>query len=181
MSQRPKKIFMIYHGRYPAELGIAFFMAKMAEAFSDLGTEVTVLVPRRFDRTKKKSSEYFGTRDNFKVVFLPVIDFLFIKYYNSIFQRIIFAFSLFTFSISTIFYLLFKASREDIIHSNDTPPLLFASVFFPKTVYEVHNFPNSQKGYYKVLFNSVWKVIVTNRWKKEKIMKEFNISENRII
>jgi glycosyltransferase involved in cell wall biosynthesis len=177
----PKKMFMIYHGRFPAELGIAFFVAKMAEAFSDLGVEVIVLVPRRVGRTEKKSSEYFGTRDNFKVVFLPVLDFLFIKYYNSFFQRIIFAISLFTFSLFCLFYLIFNAKKEDLIHSNDTPPLLLASFFFPKTVYEVHNYPKAQKGYYTLLFNQVWKVIVTNRWKKEKIMGEFNISKDRII
>ena len=78
MKEKKRKIFMIYHGRYPAELGIAFFVAKMAEAFSDLGQEVVILAPRRLGRTSKTSSEYFGTEDNFKVVFVPVIDLFFI-------------------------------------------------------------------------------------------------------
>lgn len=177
MKEKKRKIFMIYHGRYPAELGIAFFVAKMAEAFSDLGQEVVILAPRRLGRTSKTSSEYFGTEDNFKVVFVPVIDLFFI----GVLEKITFIISLFTFSVSCLFYLFFKASREDVIHSNDTPPLLFASFFFPKTVYEVHNFPKAQKSFYTLLFNRMWKVIVTNRWKKEKIMKEFNILEDRII
>ncbi len=181
MAEKPKKIFMVYHGRFPAELGIAFFVAKMAEAFSELGVEVTVLVPRRLGRTNKKSSEYFGTKDNFKVVFLPSLDFFFIPYNGSFFQKFIFITSLFTFSVSTLIYLFFKASKSDVIHSNDTPPLLLTSYFFPKTVYEVHNFPESQRGFYNLIFRRVWKIIVTNRWKMEKIREIFSISRERML
>ena len=172
-----KKIFLIYHGRFPAELGIAFFTAKMAEAFCNAGMETIVLVPRRLKRTSKTSSEYFGTKDNFKVVFLPVLDLLFIGFL----EKITFLISLFSFSISCVLYLLFKANKQDVIISCDTPPLLFASIFFPKTVYEIHNYPKNQKGFYSLLFKRVWKIIATNRWKKEKIMKEFGITEERII
>src|SRR3989339_774862 len=97
-----KKIFLIYHGRFPAELGIAFFTAKMAEAFCNAGMETIVLVPRRLKRISK-------------------------------------------------------------------------------TVYEIHNYPKNQKGFYSLLLKRVWKIIATNRWKKEKIMKEFGITEERII
>ena len=177
VTTKPKKIFLIYHGRFPAELGIAFFKAKMAEAFCNAGVETIILVPRRLKRTSKTVSEYFGIKDNFKIVFLPVIDLLFIGFL----EKITFLVSLFSFSISCVLYLIFKAKKQDIIISCDPPPLLFASFLFPKTVYEIHNYPKNQKNFYSLIFRKVWKIIVTNKWKKEKIMREFAISEDRII
>lgn len=171
------KVFMIYHGRFPAELGIAFFTAKMAEAFSGQNLETIVLVPRRLYRTNKTSKEYFGIEENFKVKFLPVIDLFFIPF----FQKITFIISLFTFAFSCLIYLIFKADKNSVIISNDTPPLLLASLLFPKTVYEIHNYPKAQRGFYSLVFRRVWKIIVTNRWKKEKIMMEYGIKEDRII
>lgn len=176
MPEKRKKIYLIYHGRFPGELGIAFFTAKMAEAFAHNGSEVSVLVPRRLSRTHKTSKEYFGVEENFKVVFLPVLDLLFIPYL----EKITFIISLFSFSIFSFFYLLFAARKDDVIVSNETPPLLLASLFFPKTVYEIHNFPKNQQKYYSLVFRKVWKVIATNLWKKEKIMETFGILPERI-
>jgi glycosyltransferase involved in cell wall biosynthesis len=177
MEKKEKKIFMIYHGRFPAELGIAFFTAKMAESFSDFGARVTILAPRRLQRDRRTPSEYFGTKNNFQVVFLPVLDFLFIPFL----QKISFLLSLITFSISSFIYLLFKAKKEDIIHSNEALSILLVSFFFKNTVYEIHDFPKSKRSIFNTLFKKVSKIIVTNRWKKEKIMQEFNLSESRIL
>ena len=177
MPEKKKRIFMIYHGRFPAELGIAFFVAKMAEAFTNQGLEVTVVVPRRLGRTRQTSQEYFGIKSDFKVVFIPVIDLLFIP----VLEKISFIISLFSFSIFSTIYLLFKARKMDIIHSSDTPPLLFASYFFPKTVYEIHNYPKNQRKFYDLVFKRTGKIIVTNRWKMEKIMQEFSIPKERMI
>jgi glycosyltransferase involved in cell wall biosynthesis len=172
-----KKIFVIYHGRFPAERAAALFAAKCAESFHDLGLQTTLLVPRRFKRSQENYSEYFGMKNSFKVVFLPTLDLFFVPFLD----KIAFIVNFLTFSKSCLWYLLFNAKKEDIIYSNESMPLFFVSFFFSNTVYEIHDFPKSKKTFYSILLRRVGKIIVTNLWKKEKIKEQFNISENKIM
>src|SRR3989338_8945685 len=118
-----RKLFLIFHGRFPSEKAAALFAAKSAEAFAASGQEVVMLVPRRFGRFKESAYNFYGLERNFKIVFLPTLDLFALPF----FKRFAFGLSFVLFSVFSFSYLIFRARRGDIIYSNETLPLLFSS------------------------------------------------------
>lgn len=171
------KIFYIFHGRFPSEKAASLFAAKSCEALAEQNCSVILLVPRRIGRLKENFFEYYKIKNNFKIVFLPTLDLFPFK----IFENLAFRLSLISFSCSSLFYLFFKAKKEDIIYSNETLPLLFTSYFFKNTFYELHDFPEKKFSFYKKLFKRLRWILVTNRWKIEKLKDIFNIENNKFI
>ena len=176
MESIKSKLFLIFHGRFPGEKAAALFAAKSAEAFADCGIEVVLLVPRRFGRSKETPFKYYGIKNNFRVVYLPVVDLFKIP----LVKRAAFLISYFTFSKWVSIYLWFKAKKTDIIYSNEALPLLFASLVFPNTFFEVHDFPKKSflNGW---LFLHLKLAIATNRWKKNELVKMFCVPEAKIL
>lgn len=171
-----KKLFLIFHGRFPGEKAAALFAAKSAEAFADAGLGVTVLAPRRLARVRETPHDYFGTKDNFRTVLLPVIDLFGIPFL----KRFAFYVSYISSSIFLFFYLLFAARRSDIVYSNESLPLLLASFFFPLTFYEVHDLP-VRSFLNRTLLSRVRGSVATNRWKKDELSRRFDLSRERIL
>ncbi|MSU55006.1 MAG: glycosyltransferase [Candidatus Taylorbacteria bacterium] len=170
------KLFLVFHGRFPSEKAAALFVAKSAEAFAEKTCEVILLVPRRFGRASKPAREFYGLKNNFKIVFLPTIDF----FPFPVLRKLAFYISYISFSIITFIYLILRAKRHDTIYSNEALPVLLASFILPKTVYEIHDFPK-ENFFYRKIFSKVSKFVVTNVWKSEKLQKIFSVSRDRII
>lgn len=170
-----KRLFLIFHGRFPSEKAAALFAAKSAEVFADKGLSVVLVAPRRLGRLEESAFKFYGLKENFKVVFLPTIDLFKVPFL----KRFAFPVSFGLFSLFSFLYLLFRAKPGDIIYSNESLPLLMASFAFPKTVYEIHDFPRNN-FYYRAVFRRVAFFIATNRWKKGKLLEIFKISEEKI-
>lgn len=177
MEKKHKKIFYIFHGRFPSEKAASLFAAKSCEALAGQRVELTLLVPRRTGRDGENPFTFYRIKNNFRVVFLPTID----LFPLHIFNRVAFFVSFFTFSIFSFFYLLFNANKKDIIYSNESLPLFLASFVFLNNLYEVHDFPENKNFFYKLLFKKLKWVLATNKWKKEKLQEVFGISAEKII
>ncbi|MDO8482536.1 MAG: glycosyltransferase family 4 protein [bacterium] len=171
-----KRIFLIFHGRFPSEKAAALFVAESAAAFVALGREVVLLAPRRFGRMPESAYDFYGLEKNFKIVFLPTLDLFTLPFI----KRFAFGLSFISFSIFSFAYLFFCAKRRDIIYSNESLPLIFASLVFSRTAYEIHDFPKNN-FYYRTVFRLVKYFVATNRWKKEKIQQIFNVPAEKII
>jgi len=171
------KIFLIFHGRFPGEKAASLFAAKGSESFAKIGTEVTLIVPRRIWREKIDPYKYYNLEKNFKIIYLPTLDFFTVP----LFRKIAFPISFLVFSFFSFIYLLFKAGRQNIIYSNESLVIFFSSFYFPNTLYELHDFPKKNKFFYKWLFKKVRHLLITNKWKAEKVVHEFNVSEKKII
>lgn len=172
-----RSIFLIFYGRFPSEKAASLFATKSCEAFAGAGEKVTLLVPRRTGREKTDLYQYYHVQKNFKVVFLPVLDFLSLPF----FQRYTFLVGYLTFSISCLLYLFVKAKKEDLIYSNESLPLFFASSYFPNTFYEVHDFPERKLSFYRVLMHRMRYLLVTNTWKVENIVHAFSLPSKKIL
>ena len=170
------KLWLIFHGRYPSEKAASLFAAKSCEAFADTGYDVTLLAPRRIGRSRESAAAYYGIRENFRTVFIPVFDLFLIPFL----KRLAFFMSYWTFSKWSFWYLFFRASREDVIYSNEMLPLLFASFYFKNTVYEVHDFPKNS-FLNRLLFKRVGRVIATNKWKSEKLREQFGLAPSTVL
>ncbi len=171
------KIFLIFHGRFPSEKAASIFAAKSAESFAK-HMEVVLVVPRRFGRIKSDPYEFYNVSKSFKIVYLPTID----LFNLPIFGKIAFFVSYLLFSLSTLFYLLFNASKEDIVYSNENLPILFISFFFKNSFYEMHDFPAPRfYFYYKLLLKRVRWILIHNKWKADKAKDVLNVSKGKII
>ena len=170
---RMKTLFLIFHGRFPSEKAASIFTAENCSAFANLGWKVILLVPRRLERLKKDPFEYYSVPNNFSIKYLPVIDlFNFLK-------NIAFIISFLTFSISTFFFLLKNTKKGDIIYSNETLPLFISS--FKNTFYEMHDFPESNLWFYKVLMRKVRWILIHNKWKINEAIEKLYVSSDKIL
>ncbi len=176
-NNNKKKIFYIFHGRFPSEKAASLFAAKSCEALANQGVELTLLVPRRLRRSKSDLFEYYQIKKNFNVVFLPTID-LFSVFFV---KKIAFFVSFILFSVISFVYLLVKVNRRNIIYSNETLPLILASLAFSNTFYEVHDFPETKFFFNRVLFKRLKWLLSTNKWKKQKLQEVFDLSPRKII
>jgi glycosyltransferase involved in cell wall biosynthesis len=175
-SKKSRSLFYIFHGRFPSEKAASIFAAKSCEALGDVGERVILLVPRRFGRINKDPYEYFGVKNNFKIVYLPTIDLFPLPIPKSIAFRVSFV----VFSIAVLVYLLARAKKTDIVYSNESLALFISSFIFPNTLYEVHDFPEKKFWYYNKLFKRLKWILVTNIWKEKELIKRFGIDKKRM-
>lgn len=176
MRTSGKRIFLVFHGRFPSEKAASLFVAKSAEAFVSVGSDVVLLVPRRLARARQSETEFYGLQKHFKVVFLPVLD----LFYVPLLRRVAFHVSFISFSLFVFLYLSMFAKKDDVIYSNEGFPLFFASFLFPNTVYEVHDF-FSDKWYHRKILKRISRFVSTNRWKMKKMIERFDILAEKII
>ena len=174
---KDKKMFLIFHGRFPSEKAASLFAGKSAEAFAREGIDVTLIVPRRFGRVKSDPFEYFSLEKNFEIKYLPTIDLFSIPFL----KRFAFRVSLIFFSFTTLGFIFGTGKiKNSLIYSNETLPLMFLSLFSKNCFYEMHDFPEKKKYFYGELFKRVKAIIVHNKWKMENIKKDFFVPEQKL-
>jgi glycosyltransferase involved in cell wall biosynthesis len=173
----PKKIFYIFHGRFPSEKAASIFAAKSVEALVDAGREVVMLVPRRLGCTKLDPYAYYGIKKNFTTIYIPTIDLFHIPF----FAQFAFFVSYICFSLGVFVYLFFRAERPSLVYSNESLPLIVSSFVFKHLLYEVHDFPDHARLLNRFLLKRTEMVLVTNTWKKEKMIEQFGLVKDHII
>lgn len=173
--QNKHTLFLVFHGRYPSEKAASLFAAKSAEAFVMNGMRTILLVPRRIGRAHSDHESFYKLKHGFPVVYIPTIDV--IPFHIA--ERIAFRISLTVFSVCAFVYLLFRASRRDIVYSNETLPLLLASFRFSRTCYEMHDYPERALWLYRLLFKRIQHVLITNNWKLGRFKQAFPQSASK--
>lgn len=172
------KLFLVFNGRFPSEKAAALFAAKSAEAFAEEeGFEVMLLAPKRLGRATEDAFAFYDLKKNFAVRYLPTIDLFPIPFVT----HIAFYVSYIAFSISSLLYLLVQSGRQDIIYSNESLPLFLISFFRKKVYYELHDMPRSKRLFHRWFFRRVKGIVVTNLWKKERLMHEFGVPDDRLL
>jgi len=172
-----KRLFLIFHGRFPSEKAASLFAAKSCEAFAKKGVDVILLVPRRFGRFSGSPYDYYKLERNFKIVFLPVVDLFFLPFSS----KFSFYVSFLSFSVSSFFYLMFRLDKNSIVYSNESLPLLFASFLSSNTFYEMHDFPESKLSLFGVFLGRIRWILVHNRWKMERLKDLFNVNHKKLL
>jgi glycosyltransferase involved in cell wall biosynthesis len=170
-----RKLFLIFHGRFPGEKAASLFAAKSAEAFARAGLEVIVLVPHRKGIDSQTAYHYFGVPQNFSIVEIPTVAIW------PIFKKISFWLSYRSFSNGVATYLKSHVGPDDIIYSNETLPLLAASAVSSNLFYEMHDFPESKFALFKYFLSKVKWMLVHTQWKVERVKKDFSVSAQQIL
>lgn len=171
-----RKLYLIFHGRFPGEKAASLFAAKSAEAFAGEGLDVEVIVPRRRGVRPEEAYAYFGVKKDFHIVELPIIDL-----FGVLPGKIAFFLNFIQFSIGCYLHLRRVAGGDDVIYSNEIAPLYAASFVSPNTFYEMHDFPESKLRLFARFLGRVKWLLVHNQWKAARVREVFHFPGDRIL
>jgi glycosyltransferase involved in cell wall biosynthesis len=169
------RIKLIFNGRFPSEKADSLFAVLDARSFASEGVSVEVVVPRRFGH-KKDPFEFYGIKEKIELKYLPVIDLYFLPLPKSFAYFV----GILSFSLSCFVYAIFSSDQNDIFYSNEILPI-FPISFLRKTFYEMHDYPESKKGFFGMMIRRISKILIHNSWKTKKAIEEFGLNPNKII
>jgi len=167
------KILYIVNARIPTEKAHGVQIMKMCEAFSKIGCEVELILPRRINPIKKDPFSFYNIEKKFKIKKLPCLDLIFFDKYLGHLGLWIESLS---FVLVAVWFLLFK--KKDMIFTRDKF-FLFLSLFKKNFIFEAHNFPQ-HFFLYKPFLKKVKKIITITSNLKKKFLKE-GIKEEKLV
>lgn len=168
------KIIYITNNRIPTEKAHGFQVMKMCEAFSKLGIQVELFIPKRLNAIKDSPFDYYNIREIFDIKKVPVIDLIPLSKFLGSFANFIESLTFAIFAISKL-----PKDGNYIVYSRDQFILWFLSFTNKKFVYEVHSFPGKPK-FYKRIWRKAHKIITITHGIKNLIIKR-GIPEDKII
>lgn len=172
-----KKIYYIFNGRFPSEKAHALYAAKSCEAFSRNGYDVVLLVPRRARDTQLAYPDFFGIEKSFSVNYLPTVD----LYRSFLPTKLAFFVNHFFFSLSVCMFVLLRKKEEAVYFSHEVLSSLALAFSGRRVVYEMHDYPDSYRSIFSLLFSKAHKLVTQNQWKKERLLKEFHLDAQKIL
>lgn len=170
-----RNLFILFHGRFPSEKAAALFAADTARAFSPFFS-VTLVVPSRFTHIQESAHNVYGLPKEVASMHIPVIDLFSVP----LLSKAAFLVSMLCYSIG-VFFALMRARSGDVVISNDPLPALIATFSRAGVSYEVHDYPEHWKGFYRLLFSRVSLIIATNLWKHKALARDFPEAKEHIL
>ncbi len=127
-----KKLIYIANARFPTEKAHGLQIAKMCEAFAELGYQVELWVPQRKNHLQDNPFVYYQVKQNFVVRYLPVWDLI------GTVPRLGFWVENATFALKVLL-LLSREPAEVVIYSRDQMSLSLIQKFTSRrTYFEFH-------------------------------------------
>ena len=165
------KILYIANVRFPTPRAHGLQIAKMCEAFARAGEDVTLMVPRLEERYGDPFS-YYGMERVFSIRRVSVLNWLTLGFFGYLIRMISFAYGV----------LMSGASRRShLIFSRDIVSAYFFSFLCPTVVFEAHDLPRRHLWFWRYALGRMKAVVSTNRWKADKLVKEFRVARQRIV
>jgi glycosyltransferase involved in cell wall biosynthesis len=169
------KIYFVVNARIPTKKAYGIHVAKMSEAFLEVGNELILVIPHT-----KASAEsvraFYGLRCDVPVRILPSLD-----WYGK--GRLGFIVSSVLFSVSCIFYFrtLNTEAKKGILYTTDMDSFSFS--FLPYTGLPVFSEMHDWRGntsYTRSFFRKVMGVVATNTETARRLQNSFNLPDSKI-
>lgn len=163
------RITYIVNARIPTERANGIQIIHTCEALANMGAEVELIVPWRFNSLKENPYKYYGIKENFSIKKLPSFDLLRIGKFGFFIQE-------WTFIFSAIIFLLISNKKKEIIYvRGERLARGILSIISKRPVFlETHMMPNNFNIYEKTFKKARGIVVVTKYYKKELQDKGFN-------
>lgn len=162
------KLAYITNANIPDDWAHSVQIMNMCKSFSDVGVEVTLIVPDRSFLTEDPF-EYYKISKVFSIKKVPCID-LSVGSPNPFFYWLRFL----SFYISARFYIWFN--RFDVLYSRD----LYSTFFFPGVVLEQHSFPKKLFFWHKFAFSLTQKIVVLTSFIKNNFV-DIGVSKDKVL
>ncbi len=161
--------------RLPTEKAHGIQIMKTCERFAAEGFDVHAYTPLRAQPLKRDAFDFYGTPHVFALHRLPALDLM--RPFGAFGFRVMQA----TFAASVFFGFLFRSAwRKSFVFGRDALPLLAATVFTRKVIWELHDFTPSIERLLRRWQHRFAGFVVTNQWKKDQLVEKIGISPERI-
>lgn len=174
-SKNDLKLVYVSNTRFPTEKAHGIALAKLCEAFAELGIPVEVVVPRVKNALTEDPYSFYNVKKNFSITYLPTLDIRFFGFLREAF----FIIQLFSFSVNAYFYCKKFEKENAVFFSHDYIPLFFLSFLKNPIIYDIHHFPGNNIFYQRVMKKSIIYPVQT-KWKVEELSKRFGIPKDKI-
>jgi glycosyltransferase involved in cell wall biosynthesis len=161
------KLIYLANARMPTEKAHGLQIIQMCEAFVNLGMEVELIVPFRFNKLKQNPFDYYGIDRKFEITRLPCLDLISLG-----FGLLGFWIANVTFLLVAKIYLLFK--KYDILYTREA----IAALLFNAAVVEIHSLPERLRIF---IYHQARKIIVLTSFLKIRLIKEAGLSEDKVL
>lgn len=158
-------LYLLNH-RYPTEKAYGIQVSKMCEAFSRLGVNTTLLVPKRRSKIKDNPFSFYDLNNSFRIEILNSPDF----YWPGFFDRFAFMIKN-TLSAWKLIKFARKYFPNAFIFSRDEFPLFLLSFTNSKLCFEAHKFSENKMFLYKRLRRRGVKIIAISEGIKNMFLK----------
>lgn len=159
------RLIYIVNQRLPTEKAYGIQIIKMCEAFASGGLDVTLLMPQRGNPSGKTVFDYYGVKDNFKIIQLRCLDF----YWPGIFDKIAFIIKQ-TVSALVLVRVTLR-NKYDIIYSRDELPVFLLSFFRKNLVFEAHRFSEKRNIFYRRFKKENIKIVAISQGLKDEFVR----------
>ena len=160
--------------RLPTEKAHGIQIMKTCEALSRQGIKVELIVPRRLNRIKHESFEFYGVEKNFKITKLWCLDLISLN----IFGAVGFWLESWTFYRAVKKYL--RKQNEAIYYTRDLPIAYWLSQDVSPLYYEIHTLPERITLKYREAWQQAKGLVVISDGLKNELLKQ-GVSENKIL
>ncbi len=171
-------IFFLMNVRFPTEKAHGQQIAKMCEAYTELGHRVVLVLPKRINPITQDPCEYYGLRTPIETVLLPVIDLLWSRWIP---RRLAFV-------LMEVSFLFF--AKRWVRRQTDASALVITRDQFlaPRLrkrgwmiAFEGHDMADDFLKRHPKLGRNVDLVIMTNTWKAEEARRVWGNTRARLV
>lgn len=158
----------------PTERAMGLAIAKMCEAFANLGKEVVLILPKRKNILQNKDIfEYYKLNNNFKIKYITCLDLGFLIKTPFWFPILY---------ISFIFNLkrFLKKEENFILYTREAEVLYFLDKKY-KAVLEIHHFNGLRNFFAKNVLSKIYKIIALTEGVKKDLQSKFQINAEKIL
>lgn len=174
-------IFYITNARFPTEKAHGFQIAKMCEAFSDLGHKVTIVVPKRQTHIVESPEMYYGTKTRLSIIYINSKDYFSIYWMP---RKIAFLLTELSFFRKLSAWLRKNNPKIGLVITRDQFVISQIKKIWPDTalVFEAHDIGRLFFRLHRHIAQASDCIVVTNEWKQKEIQKHWgNIAYNKTI
>jgi len=174
------KIYFVANNQLPTTKAHGLQIVKMCEAFTKIGEDCELLIPKRsLDPNIKETDplKFYGLKTPIKITRLWSFNFIYTIYYLYVLKLGFFGKALFWLQQLSFGYSVKKyiKNKNSIIYSRDQFVLYTLSNTKYKLYWEAHNFPrNINSGFYKKILKRIDGLFVITDSLKEKFYKFYN-------
>jgi len=155
------RLVYIANLRLPTEKAHGIQIMKMCEAFSNLGLEVELVIPRRFNKLKEDPFLYYRVKRNFVITRVPCLDLIM---FDKFLGRWAFFINTLSFLALAKLFLFFKGRYS--VYTRDK----ITGLFFGKFILEVHTLKDKISWLSKKIFNRATGLVVLTSFIKEDLI-----------
>ncbi len=166
----PEEIYYITNVRFPTEKAHGWQIAKMCEAFRELGHPVTLVVPDRQTPIAQPAEVFYDIKKPFSIIRLPIFDAFAVAWLS---RRIAFIFTEWSWQRAVRRWLRQTSLKTAFVMTRDQFLVPSLAGRGGRLAFEAHDISPSFFWLHRRIGRLVDLIIATNAWKRDQLVKRW--------